>query len=195
MNSEQSDSDQLSTSSEQTAQLKESMIESLAKSGNISKSVRAVGVGRTSHYDWCRSDPSYKAKVDAALSLARESRIDALEDAIMDQALGVWCDDTHQWITRPNPVSQIFALKSITRQQAMKGDDSRLWSDAPPPEDKAEDNEKNQKALNAPSGAAIADMLNTFISSVKRTEQANEAIDAQLPIDPTPKSTDSSNTQ
>ena len=190
MNSELSDSDQLSTSSEQTEQLKESMIESLAKSGNISKSVRAVGIGRTSHYDWCKADSDYKSKVDVALSLARESRIDALEDAIMDQALGVWCEYTNQWITRPNPVSQIFALKSISRQQAMKGDDSRLWSDAPPPDDKPEDKEREAKALNAPSGSEIANMLNNFISTVKRTEQANEAIDAQLPIDPPTKSTD-----
>lgn len=58
-----------------TAHHKKAFLAAYAETGNVSAALRASKVGRTTHYQWVKTDPDYKAAVDAA----EEEAGDALE--------------------------------------------------------------------------------------------------------------------
>lgn len=51
--------------------LKKAMIEALEKSlGVITTAAKAVGIDRSTHYDWYNNDPEYRAAVDSISDIA-----------------------------------------------------------------------------------------------------------------------------
>ena len=147
---------------EQSEQLKKSLLTALSESGNITKACRSQAIGRTTYYDWCSSDAIFAKQANDALVLARESRMDLLEDAIMEQALG--CEEKN---IKANPISQIFALKALSRQSP-----NRVWSDAPP-EIAAPVETNDTPSLTSTNQEAIQEMMSQYILKLKTTD-ANE---------------------
>ena len=156
---------------EQPELLKKKLLTALGKTGNITRACKSIGVGRTTYYDWSHADPEgFGVEASKALELAREQRIDLLEDAIMDQALGTKNADG-SWDQKPSIIGQIFSLKALTRQS------NRVWSDAPPPEPtKAiEDSESINE-----SSSAVQDLMRQFVLDVARQDQKSRSIEGEI---------------
>jgi hypothetical protein len=51
------------------------------KSGNISSACEAIGIGRTTFYDWCKKDKKFNEEVEAAA----ESLIDLAESKLVEK--------------------------------------------------------------------------------------------------------------
>ena len=147
--------------------LRKAMLENLQQSGNISKSARATGIDRTTHYLWCRESQEYAALSREAIELAREERIDKLEDAIMDMALG-----NPEEGRAGNPISQIFALKALTRGNAH----GRTWSDAPP-EIVAPPETNDTPSLTSTNQEAIQEMMSQYILKLKTADTTEPTSD------------------
>ena len=50
---------------------KKAMLQALEKSlGIVTTAAKQVGIDRTTHYDWMKADPEYKAAVDAIEDVA-----------------------------------------------------------------------------------------------------------------------------
>lgn len=153
---------------EQYEHLRIKIISALQSEGNISRACKAIALSRSTFYLWMK-DEEFAAKANESLTLARESRIDLLEDAIMTQALG----DPEQGI-KANPISQIFALKALTRQQAQSGKGSdRLWSDAPPPELKGP-TEEDPDSLTDTNQDKLKAMMNEYILELKQPTKEDD---------------------
>jgi poly-gamma-glutamate capsule biosynthesis protein CapA/YwtB (metallophosphatase superfamily) len=80
-----------------TTHKKELMIEALRKSlGIVTTACLNVGIERSTHYDWLKSDPDYKAKVEA------------LDDVVLDFAES----QLHKRINEGSDTATIFFLKT-----------------------------------------------------------------------------------
>jgi poly-gamma-glutamate capsule biosynthesis protein CapA/YwtB (metallophosphatase superfamily) len=76
---------------------KEQMLEALKLSLNVvTPACKAVGINRSTHYDWLKSDSDYKAKVEA------------LDDVVLDFAES----KLHQSINNGSDTATIFFLKT-----------------------------------------------------------------------------------
>ncbi len=151
------DNEQLESSDGgQYEHLRIKIIEALREEGNISRACKSIALSRSTFYLWMQ-DTSFAEQASQALTLSREERIDKLEDAIMDQALGVFDEENGKWISKPNPISQIFALKALTRQST-----TRVWSDAPPPEIKAPE-DKDPASLTDTNQDKLKALMEEFI--------------------------------
>jgi len=76
---------------------KEQMLEALEKSlGIVSTACKMVDVGRTTHYEWMKSDEEYKKAVDS------------IQDSVLDFA------ESHLYklVKEGNPAATIFFLKT-----------------------------------------------------------------------------------
>ena len=76
---------------------KEQMLEALEKSlGIVSTACKMVDVGRTTHYEWMKSDEEYK------------SAVDSIQDSVLDFA------ESHLYklVKEGNPAATIFFLKT-----------------------------------------------------------------------------------
>ena len=76
---------------------KEQMLEALEKSlGIVSTACKMVDVGRTTHYQWMKSDEEYKKAVDS------------IQDGVLDFA------ESHLYklVKEGNPAATIFLLKT-----------------------------------------------------------------------------------
>jgi hypothetical protein len=72
---------------------KQAMLEALERSlGIVTTACNAVGINRSTHYDWMRKDPEYKSIEDRTLDFA-ESHL-------------------HKLIREGNPAATIFFLKT-----------------------------------------------------------------------------------
>lgn len=77
--------------------LKSNMIEALEKSlGIVTTACKAVGISRQTHYEWCKTDPDYNAKVEG----------------ISDIALDFAESQLHKQIQNGEVSSTIFYLKT-----------------------------------------------------------------------------------
>lgn len=77
--------------------LKKAMIEALEKSlGVVTTAAKAVGIDRSTHYDWYNNDPEYRAAVDS----------------ISDIALDFAESQLHKQIQEGEVSSTIFYLKT-----------------------------------------------------------------------------------
>ena len=93
---------------------KNAMIQALEKCmGNVTEACKAVGMARTTHYDWMEKDPDYRAAVESVADIALdyvESKlmelIDGPEKDIMTEAGPVRIKDS------PTPSAVIFYLKT-----------------------------------------------------------------------------------
>lgn len=80
-----------------TTTKKELMLEALKKHLNIvTTACKEVGIDRSTHYDWLKSDSDYKAKVEA------------LDDVVLDFAES----KLHQSINNGSDTATIFFLKT-----------------------------------------------------------------------------------
>ncbi|AZJ36950.1 hypothetical protein [Tenacibaculum singaporense] len=62
-----------------TAQRKEAMIEAMRHTlHNVSAATRYVGVSRTQHYEWLKTDPEYKASIEEVLDIQLDFAFAAL---------------------------------------------------------------------------------------------------------------------
>jgi hypothetical protein len=90
------------------------MIEALRKcKGIVSHAIELVGLHRSTHYDWLKNDPEYKAEVDAIDDFA----IDFVESKLFELISGVKCskvsgDEVVVYETPPCKTSCIFYLKT-----------------------------------------------------------------------------------
>ncbi len=76
---------------------KEAMLEALERSlGIVTTACNAVGINRSTHYDWMRKDPEYKQAVKS------------IEDRTLDFAES----HLHKLIKEGNPAATIFFLKT-----------------------------------------------------------------------------------
>jgi len=76
---------------------KEAMLEALERSlGIVTTACNAVGIGRTTHYQWMKDDPEYKQAVKS------------IEDRTLDFAES----HLHKLIREGNPAATIFFLKT-----------------------------------------------------------------------------------
>ena len=76
---------------------KEQMLEALEKSlGIVSTACKMVDVGRTTHYEWMKSDEEYK------------SAVNSIQDSVLDFA------ESHLYklVKEGNPAATIFFLKT-----------------------------------------------------------------------------------
>jgi hypothetical protein len=95
-------------------QSKKAMLEALRKTlGNVSNACDIVGIGRTSHYNWLKADPEYKAAVDDI----GEDAVDFVESKLFELISGVKCskvvgDEVVVYETPPCKTSCIFYLKT-----------------------------------------------------------------------------------
>lgn len=82
---------------QQNPTLKRAMLEALDKSlGIVSTAAKTAGIDRTTHYNWLKEDPEYKAAVDQI----QESVIDFAESHL------------YKLIKEGNPAANIFYLKT-----------------------------------------------------------------------------------
>lgn len=76
---------------------KEAMLEALERSlGIVSTAATAVGISRSTHYEWMRKDPDYKS----AVKLIEDRTLDFAESHL------------HKLIKEGNPAATIFFLKT-----------------------------------------------------------------------------------
>ena len=76
---------------------KEAMLQALERSlGIVTTACNAVGINRSTHYDWMRKDPEYKQAVKS------------IEDRTLDFAES----HLHKLIKEGNPAATIFFLKT-----------------------------------------------------------------------------------
>ena len=82
---------------QQNPTLKRAMIEALEKSlGIVTSACKSVGINRSTHYDWLKSDEDYKAEVES------------IEDIAIDFAES----QLHKQIKEGNTSGTIFYLKT-----------------------------------------------------------------------------------
>ena len=87
---------------QQNPTLKRAMIEALEKSlGIVTSACKSVGINRSTHYDWLKSDEDYKAEVES------------IEDIAIDFAES----QLHKQIKDGNPTSTIFYLKTKAKKR------------------------------------------------------------------------------
>jgi hypothetical protein len=86
----------------QNPTLKKAMIEALEKSlGIVTSACKSVGINRSTHYDWLKTDEDYKADVES------------IEDIAIDFAES----QLHKQIKDGNPTSTIFYLKTKAKRR------------------------------------------------------------------------------
>lgn len=86
----------------QNPTLKKVMIKALEKCmGIVTTAAKMAGINRSTHYEWLKTDPEYKDKVEA------------LEDLILDFAE----TNLHQQIEEGNTTATIFLLKTRGRKR------------------------------------------------------------------------------
>jgi len=86
----------------QNPTLKKAMIEALEKSlGIVTSACKSVGINRSTHYDWLKTDDDYKADVES------------IEDIAIDFAES----QLHKQIKDGNPTSTIFYLKTKAKRR------------------------------------------------------------------------------
>lgn len=82
----------------QTQQLKKDFLIAFRESlGNVSHACDAIGVARSTYYDWLKSDPEFKKEDDDA----RQRTVDAVESVLYDLI-----------VNEKNPTATIFFLKA-----------------------------------------------------------------------------------
>ena len=87
---------------QQNPTLKRAMIEALEKSlGIVTSACKSVGINRSTHYDWLKSDEDYKEEVES------------IEDIAIDFAES----QLHKQIKDGNPTSTIFYLKTKAKKR------------------------------------------------------------------------------
>jgi len=70
---------------QQNPTLKRAMIEALTKSlGIVTTACKIVGIDRTTHYDWLKSDTDYKAQVESIKDIALDFAESQLHKRISD---------------------------------------------------------------------------------------------------------------
>jgi len=87
---------------QQNPTLKRAMIDALEKSlGIVTSACKSVGINRSTHYDWLKTDEDYKAEVES------------IEDIAIDFAES----QLHKQIKDGNPTSTIFYLKTKAKKR------------------------------------------------------------------------------
>jgi len=82
----------------QTQQLKKDFLTAFRESlGNVSHACDAIGVARSTYYDWLKSDPDFKKEDDEA----RQRTVDTVEGVLYDLI-----------VNEKNPTATIFFLKA-----------------------------------------------------------------------------------
>jgi len=82
----------------QTQQLKKDFLSAFQESlGNVSHACDAIGVARSTYYDWLKSDPDFKKLDDEA----RQRTVDTVESVLYDLI-----------VNEKNPTATIFFLKA-----------------------------------------------------------------------------------
>lgn len=82
----------------QTQQLKKDFLVAFQESlGNVSHACDAIGVARSTYYDWLKSDPDFKKLDDEA----RQRTVDTVESVLYDLI-----------VNEKNPTATIFFLKA-----------------------------------------------------------------------------------
>jgi len=82
----------------QTQQLKKDFLTAFQESlGNVSHACDAIGVARSTYYDWLKSDPDFKKLDDEA----RQRTVDTVESVLYDLI-----------VNEKNPTATIFFLKA-----------------------------------------------------------------------------------
>jgi hypothetical protein len=116
--------------SQQNPTLKKAMIEALEKSlGVVTTAAKTVGIDRSTHYEWLKTDEEYKASVES----------------IADIALDFAESQLHKQISNGEVSSTIFYLKTkgkgrgyVERQEmdlTSKGEQIQGFNYIPPPND------------------------------------------------------------
>ena len=85
-----------------TPEKEKAILDALELHPSKSRACRSARIGRNAFYEWCKDDPEFAAKIEAA----REKGIDALEDALFKDAI-----EGH------NTTAAIFMLKSWRRER------------------------------------------------------------------------------
>lgn len=85
-----------------TPEKEQAILNALELHPSKTRACRTARVGRVTFYEWCKDDPDFAAKVETA----REHGIDAIEDALMKDA-----------VEGNNTTAAIFLLKSFRRER------------------------------------------------------------------------------
>ena len=121
------------------------MIEALRKcKGIVSHAIELVGLHRSTHYDWLKNDPEYKAEVDAIDDFA----IDFVESKLFELISGVKCskvvgDEVVVYETPPCKTSCIFYLKTKGKKRGYTE------------HEQATTDEKDRASVTLPDGTTI----------------------------------------
>ena len=100
---------------QQNPTLKKAMLDALEKSlGIVTTAAKSVGIDRSTHYEWLKTDEDYKFKVESISEMAidfAESQLNQLMQGAMHEVVSnkgdiVTIQDA------PNPTSIIFYLKT-----------------------------------------------------------------------------------
>ena len=95
------------------------MVEALRQCrGIVSHAIELVGINRSTHYDWLKSDEEYKAEVESI----DERTIDFVESKLFELISGVTCskvvgDEVVVYETPPCKTSCIFYLKTKAKHR------------------------------------------------------------------------------
>lgn len=121
----------MGTSAEQTERNKKAVLETLKKSmGIISTACEKAGIGRTTFYEYMKTDPEFKAEVEAI----NERSIDFVESKLFEKMSGVRVQGQNGvYAIPPSDTALIFYLKTkgknrgyVERQEVMINPDQDI---------------------------------------------------------------------
>ncbi len=85
-------------------------LEQLQTIPNISLACEKVGLSRNTIYRWCKEDPTFKDRLDAAIGMGTESVNDLAESKLISKinagemrAIMYWLDNNKKTYIRPRP--------------------------------------------------------------------------------------------
>lgn len=154
-------------------QQKKAVIEQLHINPNVKTACTKSGVQSTStFYKWCKEDLIFKDEAYWARQSTIADRLDAIEDSIYTQAVGVKDKDGNYTI-KPNFIAGFGQAKAYGNQSEL-----RQWSDAPPPPEPVKQLEEN-KPLDT-SSSAVQDLMRQFVIDVSKADQKSRSIEGEI---------------
>lgn len=154
-------------------QQKKAVIEQLHINPNVKTACTKSGVQSTStFYKWCKEDLIFKDEAYWARQSTIADRLDAIEDSIYTQAVGVKDKDGNYTI-KPNFIAGFGQAKAYGNQS-----DLRQWSDAPPPLVIESNDDKDKLPLDT-SSSAVQDLMKQFVIDVGKADQKSKSIEGE----------------
>ena len=96
----------LRTLEKKSKKLKDELLERLSKAPVITAAIRAVGIGRSTYYKWCKEDPEFDRVAKLAIGESRKLVNDIAISKLMQRideghmtALIFWLKNNHEWFT------------------------------------------------------------------------------------------------